>query len=315
MRVRLSPAASAAALAVSLLGFSPLMAQAQVGPEDLRNAPRGSFEDLVLEIIRQNPGVVLEALNSLAGGAPAGAAALAGGRPALAAAAQPPAPPRPELAGPDVIATKLASLHDEANAIVYGNPDAPHVIVEFFDYRCGFCRQVHPVVEQVLAQRPDVKIIARQFPILGPDSIAAARVALAARKQDPAAAFAVHKAFLTHPGPYDVDTLVRVAATHGLDEARLRADVLTVDGAIEAEHVLAQSLGISGTPAFVFGDMSIMPGARPLPVFLAAVDQLKAHNATHRSDAADPAFDAFAARSADIVKGVLGELAAPPSQP
>ena len=143
---------------------------------------------------------------------------------------------------------------------VGGNPEGDVTIVEFFDYRCPYCKQVEPALAALLHNDPKLRIVYKEFPILGPDSVYASRVALAARKQGKYEPF--HAAMMAAKGQINDEVVLKVAASVGLDVARVKSDMESseVDIAIQRAYALAQALQIHGTPAFVIGG-EIAPGA------------------------------------------------------
>lgn len=158
------------------------------------------------------------------------------------------------------ILTHRAVLTEDPNTPVLGNPDGDVVIVEFFDYRCGYCRRVVRDLHKVVAEDGNVRLVMKEFPILGPESIRAARAALASVKQDKYEAY--HFALMTQPGDMSDPHLMEVARMVGMDVEQLKADMESdeIDAMIRRNHDLAGLLGINGTPAFVFGD-TLVPGA------------------------------------------------------
>lgn len=154
----------------------------------------------------------------------------------------------------------IAELADQLRADgfshVFGNPDGDVTIVEFADYRCGYCKAAHPHVEALLASDPNVRLVYKEFPILGQDSMTASRVAMAALAIDPAGYERLHAALLTQKGGLDEAAVFRVAASVGLDEAALRKGMEAPEIAdrIRQTYTLAQALKIEGTPSFVIGD-------------------------------------------------------------
>ena len=140
-----------------------------------------------------------------------------------------------------------------------GNPKADVTIVEFFDFKCGYCKRVAPVLHEILKTDPNVRVVFKQLPVLGPDSIFAAQVALAVAKQGKYDAF--HDA-LMNAEALDEKTVFALVEKQGLDTAKLRQDMMSPDIKAELEANLAMSgpLGISGTPGFIIGE-AIAPGA------------------------------------------------------
>ena len=158
----------------------------------------------------------------------------------------------------------------DPEAPVAGNPEGAIVLVEFFDYRCGYCRRVKPTLEALLAENDDLRLAFKEFPILGPESTLAARAALAARAQGLYEPF--HWALMVADGPFDLDHILGVARSVGLDANRLLRDMEdpAIDVMIDRNAVLANVLGIRGTPAFVIGDRMIR-GALPIAAFRTAI--------------------------------------------
>jgi len=142
-------------------------------------------------------------------------------------------------------------------------------LVEFFDYRCGYCRRVAPDVLALIQRDSGVRFAMKEFPILGEESVYASRAAIAAAAQD--MYWEMHLALLNFRGTYDEDSIRAIAADLGMDPDRLVADMASsqVDAVINRNYELAQALGINGTPAFIVGD-TIVPGA----ISLQALQQL-----------------------------------------
>ena len=137
-----------------------------------------------------------------------------------------------------------------------GNPSGDVVLVEFFDYACGFCRAALPDVDRLLAEDKGLKLVFRELPILSDESDKAARVSLAAAKQGRFLAF--HRA-LYQAGALDEAKLTRVSSTVGLSLPRVAADLAGADLGREIEDniALARSLKLTGTPSFVVGDQAL----------------------------------------------------------
>lgn len=152
-----------------------------------------------------------------------------------------------------------AALHDSGIVPVAGNPEGDVTVVEFFDYRCPYCRRAYQEVKALMASDPKVRVIYREFPVLGPDSVYASRAAVASVFQGKYLAF--HDALMTYAGRLDPDAVMEMARKVGLDRARLEADMnKPAVGAVIAEgHALAKRLGINATPTFVIGD-ALVPG-------------------------------------------------------
>lgn len=141
-----------------------------------------------------------------------------------------------------------------------GNPQGDVTVVEFFDYRCPYCKRVSGPLMALLKDDPKIKLVFKEFPILGPESVVAAKIALAAHRQgkyEP-----VHMAFMGHKGSFDQSALLELAASVGADPAKLAADMQdpAILGLLQANDSLAAALGITGTPGFLFGKQ-LVPGA------------------------------------------------------
>jgi protein-disulfide isomerase len=153
-----------------------------------------------------------------------------------------------------------AALEDPGMLPVLGNPDGDVTLVEFFDYRCGYCRAVANDVLAAVEEDGNVRLIMREFPILGEDSVEAARVALAASKQDVYQDF--HMRLMTEVSGVNAARALALAAEMGLDMERLHADMQApeINAELRRSFQIAEALDINGTPAFVIGG-ELVPGA------------------------------------------------------
>ena len=167
-------------------------------------------------------------------------------------------------------------FHDPESPSV-GAPAGGLTLVEFFDYRCGHCRRAKPVLDALLAENADLRLIYKEFPILGPDSTLAARAALASRAQEAYAAF--HDALMGAGEPPNRERIFAVARATGLDESRLARDMEdpAIDAHLARNAALAQALGIAGTPSFVLGERLIR-GAPSLPQFRDILARIRAED-------------------------------------
>jgi protein-disulfide isomerase len=163
-----------------------------------------------------------------------------------------------------LIADHRQEIYDDPQSPTGGNPHGKVTLVEFFDYRCPYCKQTQPTLAKLLATDPQLRLVYKEFPILGPVSVTAARAALAAARQGKYEAF--HEAMMDARGSITDGTVYRVAGEVGLDVDRLKRDMAApeIGAAVEANVKLAEALDISGTPAFVIGDR-VIPGAIDLP--------------------------------------------------
>ncbi|HET6158290.1 MAG TPA: DsbA family protein [Dongiaceae bacterium] len=143
---------------------------------------------------------------------------------------------------------------------VAGNLQGDVTVVEFFDYRCPYCKRVADSLTELLKADPNVRLVYKEFPILGPESVVAAKIALAAQRQGKYEQ--VHTAFMAHKGSFEEAALLELAASVGADATRLSADMQdpAILGQLQANDSLAATLGITGTPGFLFGKQ-LVPGA------------------------------------------------------
>ncbi|MBX3302440.1 MAG: DsbA family protein [Nitrospira sp.] len=153
-------------------------------------------------------------------------------------------------------------LHDPASP-VSGNLKGEITLVEFYDYRCGFCKQVAPAVTELQKEDPRVRVVYKDFPILGEPSELAAKAALASQTQGKHQAF--HEALLASHGDMTKEAILKIAVDVGLDAKRLEVDMANPEwlAVIEKNRTLAQELSISGTPGFIVGT-ELVPGALDL---------------------------------------------------
>lgn len=148
-------------------------------------------------------------------------------------------------------------LHDPATQVM-GNASSDCAIVEFFDNQCPYCQANEPEIQKLLKQDSRIKLVLKEFPILGPISLVASKAALASVKQGKYAEF--HAALLGHRGHYDKAALVdEIAKSVGLDLDKLHKDMESpeIQAALDRNLELGRVLDISGTPGFVIGDQII----------------------------------------------------------
>jgi protein-disulfide isomerase len=159
----------------------------------------------------------------------------------------------------EAIAANQSELLEASHTPVAGNPSGDVTLVEFFDYRCAYCRRVVSSMRELLDEDRGLRVAFKDLPVLGPDSVRAAKAALASRAQDGYVPF--HFALMA-TDDLSMAGIRAAASSVGLDPDRLEADMASpeVAAAIEANYTLANELGIEGTPAFVIGDQ-LIPGA------------------------------------------------------
>jgi protein-disulfide isomerase len=234
------------------LGIGQAIAQAGP-PMSSKAAELDPFEQRVREYLLKNPEVIMEALQVLQ-------------QRQRAAEAE---------TFKRTIAERSEDILNDPAAPVGGNPDGDVTLVEFFDYNCPYCRRVAPTVVDLEEADPGLRVVYKEFPILGPGSEFAARAALAARKQGKYVLF--HNTLMRATDQVTEQTAIEIAREVGLDTERLEQDMRdpAIEEAIARNLQLANALGITGTPSFVIGDRMV-PGAadfRTLQGLIAKVRQ------------------------------------------
>jgi protein-disulfide isomerase len=221
------------AVAFGLAGAPSATAQAPAPP-----LTREQVEAIVRDYLLRNPEIIVEAIDGL----------------------EEKRRQATESSQRDALAAKRVELVNDPDAPVAGNPDGDVTIVEFFDYRCPYCKQVVPTIAQLLRADGKVRVVYKELPILGPDSVVAARAALAARAQGKY--HQLHEALMRARGTLDEATVLKIAADAGIEVARLKADMgkPEIEAIIDRNRRLARALSLTGTPAFIIGN-KIVPGA------------------------------------------------------
>lgn len=161
------------------------------------------------------------------------------------------------------LTTEKETLLKSKNAVVVGNPDGDVTLVEFFDYNCGFCKRAVGDVSRLIKGDGKLRVVMRDFPVLGQESLEASRIALAAKQQlSGQGALDYHKRLMAVKGRIGKEQAETVAREMGLDMTRLAkdADSPAVADALKESRELGDKLGLTGTPSFVIGD-TIIPGA------------------------------------------------------
>jgi len=173
-----------------------------------------------------------------------------------------------------VLSSRRDILDHDPNAPVIGNPDGDVTIVEFFDYNCPYCKQAAPILKALMDGDNGIRLVYREWPILGEGSVFAARAALASREQGKYAEF--HQVLMDLPRVTETTTL-SAAESIGLDIEKLVRDMDApeIDAHIALSMQLTQELGFQGTPSFVIGN-AVAPGLIPLDQLKVLVAQSRA---------------------------------------
>ena len=249
MRTTLATLALTAALALPAAGGA-----APLDLSDMSEADRAAFGEQVRTYLLENPEVLMEALQVLEE------------RRSVAA----------QQADRQLIADNAEQLFEDGFSWVGGNPEGDVTLVEFLDYRCGYCKKAQPEVEALLENDPNIKLVVKEFPILGPDSVTAGKMALAAMELDRDSFGPLHDALMGYQGNLTEDAAYRLAeqAGYDVDELRELAGSTEIDDRLQRNYQLAQALGLQGTPAFVVGN-EIIRGYLPADELAAAVEKAR----------------------------------------
>ncbi len=222
----------------------------------MTDAERQTFRDEVRAYLLEHPEVLMEAISVL-------------DQQQQAAAAQ----------------TDVTLARDNRDALMYdgysyvgGNPDGDITLVEFLDYRCGYCRRAHDEVAQLIQSDGNIRFVVKEFPILGDQSTLSSQFAIAVKQlHGNEVYFQVHEALMAMRTDATIDTLTRVATSFSLDPAPIMARMAgpEVAAEIDANHALGRTMNITGTPTFVLEDQ-MMRGYLPLAQMQQVVSQVRA---------------------------------------
>ena len=244
------PVAAAALLGLASPALADLDLAAMTGPE------REAFRAEVRAYLLEHPEVLMEAIEALDG---------------QQAAAQ-------AQADAGLVAAQGPAIFEDGHSWVGGNPEGDVTVVEFMDYRCGYCRRAFQEVEELVGRDGNIRFVLKEFPILGEQSDLASRFAVAVQQvHGPDAYKDAHDALMAMETDVTPDSLARLADGLGLEAAPLlsRMEGPEVAAVIDANHALGQTLGISGTPTFVLGGRMVR-GYLPLDAMRAAVAEERA---------------------------------------
>ncbi|MCR8546311.1 DsbA family protein [Salipiger sp. P9] len=254
MLTRLTRPATALTLAAGLFASVPALAQ-DFDFEAMTPEQRQAFGAQVRAYLMENPEVIMEAVGVLE---------------AKQAEQQ-------AAADDQIVADNADALYRDGYSWVGGNPEGDITIVEFSDYRCGYCRKAFPEVEELVKSDGNIRLIVKEFPILGDASLVSSQFAIATLLEaGPDAYKAMHDALITLEGDPSEPVLRRLAGTLGLDAdaiiARMSDEEIT--RRIQETRSLAARLQINGTPSFVFGG-EMLRGYVPLDGMRQLVDELR----------------------------------------
>ncbi|GKY87880.1 DsbA family protein [Sinisalibacter aestuarii] len=177
-----------------------------------------------------------------------------------------------------LVSTNHDAIFNDGYSYIGGNPEGDVTFVEFVDYKCGYCRKAFPELAQLIEQDGNIRIIYKEFPILGEESLLASRFAVSAKLIAGDDAYGrLHDAMMTMRGTMTTASLSGLAGDLGLDGEAIVAGMSDpqVDAIIGMNHELAGRLQISGTPTFVMRDQ-LLRGYVPLDGMVQIVAELRA---------------------------------------
>jgi protein-disulfide isomerase len=249
IRIAIASLASAAALGAALL-FGNSSAVAESAQTSFDTTQTEAIGQIVREYLLDNPEVMIEVFAKL----------------------EEQQAQQEQLAAQAAIQANQDALFNDDYSYVYGNPDGDITIVEFFDYKCPYCKRAVGDIMEAADEDGNVRLVFKEFPILSEESELAAKAAMAAISQNKY--MELHLALMATQGGLDEERIMRVADDAGLDVDRLRQDMQDpgLDAAIERTQDLARAIGIEGTPAFVIGGQ-LVPGAVSKERLLEVVEQ------------------------------------------
>ncbi len=154
------------------------------------------------------------------------------------------------------------AIFNSPRGVTVGNKDGDVTFVEFFDYNCGYCKRAMADMLDLMKSDPKLKVVLKEFPVLGPGSVEAAQIAVAVRMQDPTGKkyLDFHQKLLNSKGQADKARALAAAKEAGLDMAKLEKDSASpeVRATIEENFKLAESMGMNGTPSYVIGKQVVI---------------------------------------------------------
>ena len=187
---------------------------------------------------------------------------------------------RAEIAKKALVDNKEAIFKGE-HQIVLGNPDGDVTLVEFLDYNCGYCKRAFGNMLQLIDNDDNLRVILKEWPVLGEASMEAALVAIGVTKLAPEKYWDFHKAMMTMRGGASKESAMRTAEKVGVDRAELEKlyeDETLIDP-IKESYRLADLLGLTGTPGFVLGD-EVIPGFVPTDVLKQKIAHVRSCGST-----------------------------------
>jgi protein-disulfide isomerase len=238
---------TAAAVCLAVVAAAPVRAQS------FNDAQRGEIERIVKEYLIAHPEVLQEVMAEFE-------------------KRQNAADLEKQIAG---VRQHKEVLFNSAHQVTLGNPQGNVTMVEFFDYNCGYCKRALSDMLQLIKTDPNLKVVLKEYPVLGPGSLEAAQVAVAARMQDKTGKkyLDFHQRLLGARGPADKAHALAAAKEAGFDMARIEKDLASeeVKETLRENMKVADAIGINGTPSYIIGT-DVVVGAQGYDVLKEKVD-------------------------------------------
>jgi protein-disulfide isomerase len=245
--MRFTLRSTAAALVIALVAAAPARAQS------FNDAQRGEIERIVKDYLIAHPEVLQDVMNELE-------------------KKQTAAETEKQVAG---VRAHKEVLFNSVHQVTLGNPQGDVTMVEFFDYNCGYCKRAMADMLQLLKTDPKLRVVLKEFPVLGPGSKEAAEVAVAARMQDKSGKkyLDFHQKLLGGRGPADKAHALAAAKDAGFDMARLEKDMASdeVKATLDENMRVAEAIGLNGTPSYIIGS-DVVIGAQGYDALKEKVD-------------------------------------------
>lgn len=242
-------------LATLLIGLVTLAVHAEdAAPKTFSDAQRTAIEDIVKDyLVNKHPEVALQALQ----------------------ASQRKDQMMAETKSKEAISSSKDKIYNDPTSPVAGNPKGDVTVIEFYDYQCGYCKMASPAVEKLLKEDKNVKVVYKEFPILGPASLTASKAALASVRQGKFPKF--HDALMDKEERLTDDVIYKIAKDVGLNVDKLKKDMddEAIMKIIQDNLALGRDIGVRGTPMFIVNDQ-IYPGALQPDQLKKAVEDARA---------------------------------------
>ncbi|MCP5382713.1 MAG: DsbA family protein [Kordiimonadaceae bacterium] len=236
---------AAIGLVIISAGLFSLFGNAQQGNPSFNDAQKEEINTLIRNYILENPEIIPEAVNVLR-----------------------------KRQNASMLLDAHDQLYNDGYSYVAGNKDGDVTLIEFYDYNCGYCKQVPSILSKLLDEDKNLKIIYKELPILAESSNYASAAAMAAIKQGKFMEF--HNAMMKNKRSLTKDLVIKIARDAGLDEEKLKEDMKDPEivSNITKTKYLVQNIGISGTPGFVIGDQ-IIAGYVPYEHLKEVIDKVR----------------------------------------